>query len=52
MQQVTYVNGQIYGALGTGVLVGGEEKAGIVWVQVDPKINGARTIVPKVVKDG
>ena len=52
MQQVTYVNGQLYGALGTGVSVGGSDKAGIVWFQVEPKINGAGKIEPKLIKDG
>jgi hypothetical protein len=41
MQQTWYVNGLIWGAAGTAVRVGGEEKAGIAWFAVDPRIGGA-----------
>ncbi len=37
MQQVTYVNGRLSGALDTAVLVGGHEQAGIGWYIVNPK---------------
>jgi hypothetical protein len=38
MQQTWFVNGQLWGAAGTGVEVGGEEKAGIAWFVVEPSI--------------
>ncbi|KUL27775.1 hypothetical protein ADL15_33590 [Actinoplanes awajinensis subsp. mycoplanecinus] len=38
MQQVTYVNGKLYGALDTAVTVGGATKAGIGWYIVRPRI--------------
>jgi hypothetical protein len=41
MQQTWYVNGMIWGASGTGVMVGGEEKAGIAWFGVDPEVGNA-----------
>jgi hypothetical protein len=37
MQQVTYVNGKLYGALDTKVTVGGAEKAGVGWYIVRPE---------------
>jgi hypothetical protein len=36
MQQTWFVNGQLWGAAGTAVNVGGELKAGIVWFRVKP----------------
>jgi hypothetical protein len=36
MQQVTYANGKLYGALDTAVTVGGATKAGIGWYIVRP----------------
>ena len=36
MQQVTYANGKLYGALDTAVTVGGATKAGIGWYIVQP----------------
>ncbi len=36
MQQVTYVNGKLYGALDTGVKVDGQTKAGVAWFIVMP----------------
>ena len=36
MQQVTYANGKLYGALDTAVTVGGATKAGIGWYIVKP----------------
>ena len=52
MQQVWYVNGSLWGAAGTGVNVGGEEKAGIAWFNVEPKINGAGKVEGKIKKEG
>ena len=40
MQQTWFVNGQLWGAAGTAVRVGGEIKAGIVWFQVEPFVAG------------
>lgn len=37
MQQVTYANGRLYGALDTAVSVGGATKAGIGWYIVAPE---------------
>jgi hypothetical protein len=37
MQQVTYANGRLYGALDTAVTVAGEQKAGIGWYIVRPE---------------
>ena len=40
MQQVTFANGKLWGALGTGLaLNGGPTKAGIAWFVLDPKVN-------------
>jgi hypothetical protein len=52
MQQVWFVNGILWGAAGTGVNVGGEEKAGIAWFNVEPKINGAGKVEGKIKKEG
>ncbi|WP_433304835.1 hypothetical protein ACQP2F_16415 [Actinoplanes sp. CA-030573] len=38
MQQVTYADGKLYGALDTAVTVGGATKAGIGWYIVRPQI--------------
>lgn len=39
MQQTWYVNGTLWGASGTGVKVGPDEKAGIAWFAVEPRID-------------
>jgi hypothetical protein len=52
MQQVWFVNGNLWGASGTGVNVGGEEKAGIAWFKVEPKINGAGKVGAKLKTEG
>jgi len=52
MQQVWFVNGSLWGAAGTGVNVGGEEKAGIAWFNVEPKINGAGKVEGKIKQEG
>lgn len=52
MQQVWFVNGNLWGAAGTGVSVGGETKAGIAWFKVQPKINGAGKVEGKVLDEG
>jgi hypothetical protein len=40
MQQVTYANGRLYGALDTAVTVEGKTKAGIAWYIVRPESEG------------
>jgi hypothetical protein len=52
MQQTWYVNGHLWGSAGTAVWVGGELKAGIVWFDVQPKINGAGKVEAKLKKQG
>ncbi len=52
MQQTWYVNGTLWGSVGTAVRVGGELKAGIAWFAVTPKINGSGKIEGKVAKQG
>ena len=52
MQQTWYVNGTVWGSVGTAVSVGGELKAGIAWFAVTPKINGAGKIEGKIAKQG
>jgi hypothetical protein len=44
MQQVTYTNGKLYGALDTAVTVGGATKAGVGWyiVRPDARSNSVR----------
>ncbi len=51
MQQVTYVNGRLYGALDTAVTVGGATKAGIAWYIVRPQARPA-ALRASLVKDG
>jgi hypothetical protein len=45
MQQVTYANGKLWGALDSAVTVGGSNRAGIAWYVVKP---GGSTLAPKV----
>jgi hypothetical protein len=52
MQQVWYVNGHLWGASGTGVNVGGEEKAGIAWFRVEPKIGGSGKVGGTIKAEG
>lgn len=42
MQQVTYAGGLLYGALDTGVRVGGATKAGVAYFVVKPEITNGR----------
>ena len=41
MNQVVYTGGLLYGAVGTGVSVGGATRAGVLWLKVAPTIVGA-----------
>lgn len=52
MQQTWYVNGVIWSAAETGVMVGGQLKAGITWFAVSPKINGAGKVEGQVKQQG
>jgi hypothetical protein len=52
MQQVWFVNGNLWGAAGTGVSVGGETKAGIAWFKVLPRINGVGKVEGAIDKQG
>jgi hypothetical protein len=52
MQQTWYVNGHLWGSAGTAVWVGGELRAGIVWFDVQPKINGAGKVEAKLKRQG
>jgi hypothetical protein len=52
MNQVVYSHGRLYGAIGTGVQVGGSTRAGVLWVNVDPKIKHGMLADAKVKKSG
>jgi hypothetical protein len=39
MQQVTYANGMLFGALDTALKVGGKTQAGIEWFSVTPRVS-------------
>ena len=52
MQQTWFVNGHLWGSAGTAVNVGGELRAGIVWFDVQPKINGAGMVEAKLKRQG
>jgi hypothetical protein len=51
MQQVTFANGKLWGALDTAVTVGGQNKAGIAYYVLQP-IGSAVAVSAKVVKQG
>jgi hypothetical protein len=51
MQQVTFVNGRLYGALDTAVRVGGATKAGIAWFIVRPN-SSAGAVRASLVRQG
>lgn len=42
MQQVLYADGELWGALGTAVQVGGQTRAGILWVRVEAEVEKGR----------
>ncbi len=52
MQQTWYVNGMLWGTAGTAVRVGGENKTGIAWFAVSPKINEEGKVEGQVKKQG
>jgi hypothetical protein len=51
MQQVTYANGKVWGALDTGINVGSATKAGIEYFIVTPTVSGSG-VTGKVAKQG
>lgn len=51
MQQVTYANGKLWGALDTALDVGGATKAGIAWYVVKPGFTGT-SLTATVAKQG
>jgi hypothetical protein len=53
MQQTWFVNGTLWGASGSGVKVGREEKAGIAWFAVEPSIGrNGRLDVQRIDRQG
>jgi hypothetical protein len=42
MQQVQFINGRVWGELGTAVTVAGETRAGALWFEVNPRLAGGR----------
>ncbi len=52
MNQVIFANGRLYSALGTGVRVGNSTRAGVLWVNVQPKIERGRLREAEVKKSG
>jgi len=51
MQQVSYADGKLYGALDTAVTVGGAAKAGVGWYIVRPQ-SRRTSVQARLVKDG
>ncbi len=52
MNQVIYSGGRLYGALGTGVQVGGSTRAGVLWVNVEPQVEKGSLKQAEVKKSG
>ncbi|MEP7113252.1 MAG: hypothetical protein ABI862_08305 [Ilumatobacteraceae bacterium] len=52
INQVVYTDGRLYSALGTGVRVGGSTRAGVLWVNVQPKIKRGVLKEAEVKKSG
>jgi hypothetical protein len=52
MQQVVYSGGRLYGAMGTGVQVGGSTRAGVLWVNVEPEVEKGRLKKARVEESG
>jgi hypothetical protein len=52
MQQVAYVNGLLYGALGTVVNVEHEERAGIAYFLIKPRMNSKGVVTGKIKRQG
>ena len=52
MNQVIFSGGRLYGALGTGVQVGGSTRAGVLWVNVEAKVKKGSLKEAEVEKSG
>jgi hypothetical protein len=52
MQQVTFANGKVWGALDTAVTVGGQSKAGIGWYVVKPSVSATGEVSGIVAMQG
>ncbi|HEX3087854.1 MAG TPA: hypothetical protein VHQ23_04315 [Ilumatobacteraceae bacterium] len=52
MNQVIYSGGRLFGAIGTGVKVGGSTRAGVLWVNVDAKVKKGTLKEAEVKKSG
>lgn len=52
MQQTWYVDGTLYGSLGTGVRVGNRVQAGILWFAVRPTVSTKGQVGGDVVRQG
>ncbi|MEY2581542.1 MAG: hypothetical protein QOE09_1391 [Ilumatobacteraceae bacterium] len=52
MQQVVYSGGHLYGAMSTGVQVGGSIRAGVLWVNVEPEVDNGKLKKGKVDASG
>ena len=52
MNQVVYTDGRLFSALGTGVRVGGSTRAGVLWVNVQPKVSKGVLREAEVKKSG
>ena len=52
MNQVVFTGGRLFGAIGTGVQVAGSTRAGVLWVNVRPKVQGGTLKEAEVKKSG
>ncbi|HEX2864518.1 MAG TPA: hypothetical protein VHN99_08105 [Deinococcales bacterium] len=50
MQQVTYANGKLWGALDTGLTINGQNKAGIAWYVLNPSVSGKQVSAKPVLQ--
>jgi len=52
MNQVVYTNGRLFSAIGTGVRVGHSTRAGVLWLNVEPRIKNGMLKDAHVKKSG
>src|SRR6185436_15710909 len=52
MNQVVFTGGRLFGAIGTGVQVAGATRAGVLWVNVGPKVKNGVLTAAEVKKSG
>ncbi|MBC9822152.1 hypothetical protein [Terrabacter sp. MAHUQ-38] len=52
MQQVTWANGKLWGALDTALTVDGHNQAGVAWFVVTPGVTAAGTVTAKLTLNG